>query len=212
MGDRTADTCAAFLKDLATRLTRRVQFTTDGYRAYLEPMDREFGRKRAAFGMLAKVYGLGKTEAEKEALGQDFVLADSPETVKQAVWGNPDEAHISTSIIERHNLSMRMQMRRMTRKTNSFSRKYENHVASVALYFFHYNFIKPHAALNDATPAMACGVSPGYWTVPDLVTLVEAAEPPPGPRGPYRKARRRKRPRRQAPRSRTTPAAENGGP
>ena len=105
---------------------------------------------------------------------------------KERIEGNPDPAHISTSYAERQNLTMRMQMRRFTRLTNAFSKKFENHMHTVALYTVWYNFVKLHKA-HRMTPAMAAGVSDRLWSMEDIAALVEAAAPKPGPRGPYKK-------------------------
>lgn len=106
--------------------------------------------------------------------------------IKEPVFGKPDMAEVSTSHVERQNLTMRMQMRRFTRLTNAFSKKAENHLYAVALHFMHYNFVRTHKTLR-MPPAMAAGLTTRPWEIEDLVALVEAAEPKPGPRGPYRK-------------------------
>jgi len=102
------------------------------------------------------------------------------------VTGQPDRAHVSTSHVERNNLTMRMQMRRFTRLTNAFSKKFENHAHMVALYTVWYNFVKTHKA-HKLSPAMAAGVSDKLWSMEDLANMIEAAQPKPGPRGPYKK-------------------------
>ena len=104
---------------------------------------------------------------------------------KTRVEGNPDPAHVSTSYAERQNLTMRMSIRRFTRLTNAFSKKIENHALSVALHYMHYNFCRIHKTLR-VTPAMAAGVTDKLWAIADIVALVEAAEPAPVKRGPYK--------------------------
>ncbi len=105
---------------------------------------------------------------------------------KRSVEGDPDPKHISTSYTERHNLTMRMSMRRFTRLTNAFSKKIENHAYAVALHMMYYNFVRIHSTLR-MTPAMAAGVSGRLWEIGDIVKLVEDGEPKPGKRGPYNK-------------------------
>ena len=103
------------------------------------------------------------------------------------VSGKPDDAHISTSYVERQNLTMRMSMRRFTRLTNAFSKKIENHVHSVSLHCMYYNFCRQHKSLEGITPAMAAGVTDHLWEIEDIVWLVNEARPKPGPRGKYQK-------------------------
>lgn len=168
LGDRSLRTATAFVSDLASRMKGRVQVTTDGHRAYLEAMEGAFGAD-CDFAILQKIYGT-TTQPETRYSPPQCI------GVQQAViTGNPDPAHISTSFVERQNWTVRTNMRRYTRLSNGFSRKFENHAAAVALNYFAYNFIKIHRTLK-VTPAMAAGVTTCLWEVEDLVTLWEAYE------------------------------------
>jgi IS1 family transposase len=179
VGDRSSQTAIAFTDDLASRLANRVQITTDGHKAYLEAIERSFGAN-VDYAMLVKIYGT-PTEGEKR-----YSPAECIGAVKQRVEGSPDPKHISTSFAERQNLTLRMQQRRFTRLTNAFSKKLENHALSVALHYMHYNFCRIHKTLR-ITPAMAAGVTDHVWNVADIVAIIEAAEPAPAKRGPYKK-------------------------
>lgn len=168
LGDRSAKVAVPFIADLAGRLSHRAQLTTDGHRAYLEAVEGAFG-SAIDYAVLNKVYGFPK---------QPEVRYSPPECVgvnMKVITGDPDPAHISTSFIERQNWSVRTNMRRYTRLSNGFSRKFENHAAAVALNYFAYNFIKIHRTLK-MTPAMAAGVTTKLWEVSDLVALWEAYE------------------------------------
>ena len=133
------------------------------------------------YAMLVKLYG-----AAPETMKGRYSPADCIGARKMPVEGNPDPKHISTSYAERANLTMRMHMRRFTRLTNGFSKKVENHAHSVALFMTYYNFVRIHKTLR-VTPAMAAGVTDRLWEVSDIVSLLEAIEPKPGKRGPYKK-------------------------
>jgi hypothetical protein len=132
---------------------------------------------------LIKLYGAPPAEAQA---ARRYSPLDCVGARKDKVTGNPDPRHISTSYSERHNLTIRMGMRRFTRLTNAFSKKVENHAHSVALFMTYYNFVRIHSTLR-VTPAMAAGVSHRLWEVSDIVALLEASEPKPGKRGPYKK-------------------------
>lgn len=181
VGKRNARYAKAFVGDLAERLANRVRLTTDGHKAYLTAVEHAFGAD-VDYAMLVKLYG--------ESVGQSAERKYSPGeccgAIKGTVCGNPDEAHISTSHVERQNLSMRMGMRRFTRLTNGFSKKIENHEYALAIYFMHYNFVRIHSSLR-VSPAMAAGVSDKLWSLEDVVALIEAREPPAKKRGPYKK-------------------------
>jgi IS1 family transposase len=179
VGDRSSYTAFAFVDDLAARLANRVQITTDGHRAYLEAIEGAFGGD-VDYAMLVKVYG-PSSEGEKR-----YSPAECIGAYKQRIEGNPDAKHVSTSYAERQNLTMRMSMRRFTRLTNAFSKKLENHALSVALHYMHYNFCRIHKTLRVA-PAMAAGVTDKLWSVADIVAMIEADEPAPGKRAPYKK-------------------------
>ena len=182
VGDRDAETARDFMFDLADRLANRVQLTTDGFGAYLEAVGDAFAAD-VDYARLIKLFGepTGAKGHERK-----YSPAQCSGIIKEPVFGKPDMAEVSTSHVERQNLTMRMQMRRFTRLTNAFSKKAENHLYAVALHFMHYNFVRTHKTLR-MPPAMAAGLTTRPWEIEDLVALVEAAEPKPGPRGPYRK-------------------------
>jgi IS1 family transposase len=181
MGGRDAGYALALMDDLRPRLTNRVQLTTDGHKAYLEAVEEAFGAD-IDYGMLVKLYGA-------ETGGQGHERKYSPlECIgarKQTITGDPDPKHVSTSYTERHNLTMRMSMRRFTRLTNVFSKKVDNHCHALALYFVFYNFVRIHKTLR-VTPAMAAGVSDRLWSMEDIVALMDDAECEPKKRGPYK--------------------------
>ena len=161
VGKRTLPNAVAFMNDLSERLDNRVQLSSDALRAYVDAVERAFGAD-VDYGKLVKFY-------EAEPIGSGRY---SPPRVKYAkrtvIAGNPDQAHISPSLVERQNLTMRMSMRRFTRLTNAFSKKVENLQAAVSLHFAHYNFVRIHKTLR-MTPAMAAGVSERLWTLEELV-------------------------------------------
>jgi IS1 family transposase len=181
VGDRSSLTAIAFADDLAAgRLANRVQITSDGHRAYLEAIEGAFGGD-VDYAQLVKLYG-----ATPESMKGRYSPAECIGARKERIEGNPDMKHVSTSYVERQNLTMRMSIRRFTRLTNAFSKKLEKHSLSVALHYMHYNFCRIHKSLR-VTPAMAAGVTDGVWDMNDLADLVEAVAPKPGPRGPYKK-------------------------
>jgi IS1 family transposase len=179
VGDRSSQTAIAFTDDLASRFANRVQIATDGHKAYLEAIEGSFGAD-VDYAMLVKIYG-PSIEGEKRYSPAECIGAE-----KRRVEGNPDRKHISTSFVERQNLTLRMQSRRFTRLTNAFSKKLENHTLSVALHYMYYNFCRIHKTLRIA-PAMAAGVTDHVWSVSDIASIIEAAEPAPTKRGPYKK-------------------------
>jgi IS1 family transposase len=168
IGSRDADAAWVFMRDLASRLTNRVQLTTDGHRAYLDAVDGAFGTS-IDYAMLVKQYG---TAPEAEKRYSPPVCLGTERTV---IHGKPDPAHISTSYVERQNLTMRMSMRRFTRLTNAFSKKFENHCHMVALYAAWYNFVRIHKTLK-VTPAMEAGVTDRLWSLEDVVGIVDEWE------------------------------------
>ncbi|MFG1277164.1 IS1 family transposase [Xanthobacter autotrophicus] len=180
VGGRDSEHAMAFMDDLRSRLANRVQLTTDGHRAYLEAVEGAFGGD-IDYAMLVKLYG-----AAPESFKGRYSPAECVGARKDRIEGNPDKAHVSTSYVERQNLTMRMQMRRFTRLTNGFSKKFENHMHMVAIYTVWYNFVKMHKTLR-MTPAMASGVSGRLWSVEDVAALIENAAPKAGKRGPYKK-------------------------
>ena len=180
VGGRDGECAEWFIEDLATRLANRVQLTSDGHKAYLDAVEGAFGGD-IDYAMLVKIYG-----ASSESAKGRYSPADCTGAIKTPIEGKPDDKHISTSFIERQNLTMRMHNRRFTRLTNAFSKKVENHAYSVALHMMYYNFVKLHSKLR-VTPAMAAGVSDRLWEVSDIVALWEGVEPKATKRGTYRK-------------------------
>jgi IS1 family transposase len=166
VGERTIDDARAFLTDLERRLANRVQLTTDGWRAYLTAVDRSF-KGGVDYAILHKLYGPDTASDERRywpavCLGTDV----------QVIQGSPDPDKLSTSYVERQNLTMRIGMRRFTRMTNGFSKKLENLVWAVSLHFMHYNFARVHATLKT-TPAVAAGVDDHVWSLREIAELLE---------------------------------------
>jgi len=168
VGTRDGGAAYHFIHDLAGRLAHRVQLTTDGHKPYLQAIEDAFGSE-IDYAQLIKIYG----EAEKTEAR--YSPAQCMGTRKAVVSGNPEKAHISTSFIERQNLTMRMQMRRFTRLTNGFSKKVENHEAAVALHYMHYNFCRIHQSLR-VTPAMEAGVANHVWTIAEVIGLLDSEQ------------------------------------
>ena len=168
VGSRDAGVAYELMHDLSRRLVGRVQLTTDGHRAYLSAVEDVFGIG-IDYAMLVKQYGEAP-EGERRYSPAVCLGAE-----RKAIIGDPDPDHISTSYVERQNLSMRMGLRRFTRLTNAFSKKVENHIHALAIYFFHYNFIRIHQTLR-VTPAMAAGVSSRLMDMTDLADIVERWE------------------------------------
>jgi len=168
IGKRDPASARDFIEDLASRLANRIQLTSDGLKIYIKAVDKAFGED-IDYAQLVKVYGIDP-EGEKR-----YSPAICTSCESHPITGNPDPKHINTSYIERHNLSVRMTTRRFTRLTNAFSKKLENHIASVALTYFAYNFIKIHRTLRTS-PAMAAGITPRLWEVSDLVAEWEKSE------------------------------------
>ncbi len=182
VGGRDSEYAMAFMDDLRGRLANRVQLTTDGHKAYLEAVEGAFGGD-VDYAQLIKIYGgpTGNKGHEKK-----YSPAECTGIRKTAVEGEPDKELVSTSHIERQNLTMRMHMRRFTRLTNGFSKKVENHAYAVALHFMYYNFVRVHQTLK-VTPAMEAGLTDRLWDIKDIVALIDADEPAPKKRGPYKK-------------------------
>jgi IS1 family transposase len=168
LGDRNGGTAYEFVRDLAARLSNRIQLTSDGHRVYLDAVESAFGSE-IDYAMLVKLYG---NDREAEAR---YSPAECIGCKEIRIIGRPDPKHISTSYVERQNWSVRTAMRRYTRLSNGFSRKIQNHAAAVALNYFAYNFIKIHRTLR-VTPAMAAGVTDRLWDAGDLVGLLEEEE------------------------------------
>ena len=174
VGSRKTKVARKLMEDLEPRLLYRVQMTTDGHAPYLDAVEQAFGGD-IDYARIVKNYGCGDSE--------DFIS-------KYRVEGNPDPAHVSTSFVERHNLTMRMSMRRFIRSANGQSKTRRNHRRMVSLYLMYYNFCRIHQTIG-VTPAMEAKVTDTLWEVSDIVGLIDAAETAPGPRGPYNTARKR---------------------
>jgi IS1 family transposase len=168
VGGRDADSANTFMHDVDSRLARRVQLTTDGLHSYLEAVTDSFG-SQIDFAQLVKMYGKEGSTANSE---KKYSPAECIGCKKTLVSGNPDPKHISTSFVERQNLTMRMHMRRFTRLTNAFSKKIENHCYAIALHFVYYNFVKLHKTLR-ITPAMAAGLTKRFMSIEDIVRLAD---------------------------------------
>ena len=169
VGSRDGNAASAFISDLASRLSNRVQLTSDGHSAYLSAVESAFGAD-VDYAQLVKVYGAAPESAKGRYSPPGFVAAH-----KTPVTGSPDPKHVSTSFAERSNLTMRMHMRRFTRLTNAFSKKVEYHAYAVALHMMFYNFVRMHKTLR-CSPAMAAGVTTKLWDMSDVVALIEEAE------------------------------------
>lgn len=170
VGGRDSGWAYEFMQDCAERIKGRVQITTDGHKAYLEAVEGAFGMD-VDYAQLQKIYG-APTDADQRRYSPAKCIG----TDMKVVSGNPDPKHVSTSYVERQNLSMRMGMRRFTRLTNGFSKKLENHSHQVALYFFHYNFCRIHKTLR-VTPAMEAGLTDHVWTLEELCSLIPVENP-----------------------------------
>jgi len=164
IGNRDLETATAFLEDLAGRLSNRIQLTTDGHKMYIDAVERSFG-KDVDFSQLTKIYGQA-VEGQKRYSPPVCIG-----TIKQKINGNPETNKISTSYVERQNLTMRMNMRRFTRLTNAFSKKVENLYYAVALHFMYYNFCRIHQTLR-MTPAMKAKVTDRLWEIEDILALL----------------------------------------
>lgn len=165
VGNRDLQTARIFIDDLKARLAHRVQLTTDGLRAYLEAVEGAFGAD-IDYAQLVKIYGTSQEQTR-------YSPAECIGCERKAVTGRPDPKHVSTSFVERQNLTMRMSMRRFTRLTNAFSKKVQNHAYHVALHYMHYNFCRIHKTLR-VTPAMEAGLTGHVWTVEEMLETVES--------------------------------------
>jgi IS1 family transposase len=164
VGPRDNTTARIFVNDLANRLANRIQLTSDGLNAYLGAVEKAF-RGQVDYAQLVKIYS-GDTEGQKR-----YSPAECIGCKPHVIDGDPDPAHVSTSYIERQNPTMRMSMRRFTRLTNAFTKKIENHVATLAIFYMHYNFVRIHQTLR-VTPAMAAGMTYRLWGIQDLIALL----------------------------------------
>ena len=174
VGQRGPHNCYEFMKDVASRLANKVQLTTDGLTWYVDAVDHSFGID-IDYAMIQKHYA-GGIAGERTAAAR-YSPAKFTSATKEVIRGNPNPKHISTSFVERANLTMRMHMRRFTRLTNGFSKKTENHAHMVALYSVFYNWTKIHTTLR-VTPAMAAGLADKVFDMSDIVALIEQAEAP----------------------------------
>jgi IS1 family transposase len=179
VGGRDGGWALDFMRDCASRIKGRVQITTDGHRAYLEAVEDAFGAD-VDYAQLQKIYG---APAENDTR---YSPATCIGCEMKTVSGNPDPNHVSTSYVERHNLTMRMGMRRFTRLTNGFSKKIDNHIAMVAIHAVYYNFARIHKTLR-ITPSMAAGLSDHVWTLEEIVMMADRYALAAKPRGPYKK-------------------------
>lgn len=172
--DRSAENALAFMQDVEGRLANRVQLTTDGHKMYLTAVESAFGYHDVDYAMLVKAYGSTTEEGTHR-----YSPGHCTGATKERVLGKPVEALVSTSYVERANLTMRMSMRRFTRLTNGFSKKAENHAHAVGLYFFFYNFCRPHQTLTKnnkgvkQTPAMAAKVTDRVLTIEDMLRMMD---------------------------------------
>jgi len=167
VGRRDAESAYAIMSDVASRLANRVQLTTDGLKAYLVAVDTAF-QSEVDYATIHKIYGTDPKSEKRYAPPVCLSCKTVP------VIGDPDPAHMSTSYVERANLTMRMGIRRFTRLTNAFSKKLENHVAMLSLYFMFYNFSRVHQTLR-VTPAMEAGLSDHVWSVEEIVALMDGS-------------------------------------
>jgi len=167
VGRRDSHFAKLFIDDLASRLKNRVQVTTDGHKVYLDAIENAFGSE-VDYAMLIKVYGEAKTTEDQ----RKYSPAECSGAEKKAITGSPDKKYISTSYVERQNLTMRMSMRRFTRLTNGFSKKVDNLYFAVALHFMYYNFCRIHKTLR-VTPAMEAKITDHVWNIEDIINLIE---------------------------------------
>jgi IS1 family transposase len=170
LGQRDPIAARDFMEDLAARLANRVQLTSDGLKAYLTAVKAAFGND-IDFAQLVKIYGTIDTEGQRRYSPATCIGCET-----HTVTGNPDPEHVSTSYVERANLTMRMSMRRFTRLTNAFSKKVENHAAMLGIYFMWYNFGRKHQTLGT-TPAVKAGIADHIWSVDEVIGLLAAVEP-----------------------------------
>lgn len=165
VGARDGMHASHFIADVAGRLAHRVQLTTDGHKPYLEAVEGGFGGA-IDYAMLIKLYGSQPGDEIR------YSPAECIGTKRQVISGEPDPKHVSTSYVERQNLTMRMRMRRFTRLTNAFSKKLANLEYAVALHYMHYNFVRRHMSLR-ISPAMAAGVTKKLWSIEDVIALID---------------------------------------
>ncbi len=171
VGRRDGEYAYMFMQDVASRLANRVQLTTDAHHAYFTAVRESFGPNGVDYAMLVKKYGMGSGNGPEVRYSPGVCIGAE----KKPKFGSPNADHISTSIVERQNLTMRMSMRRFTRLTNGFSKSVEHHIASIALHFMHYNFVRVHGSLR-MSPAMKAGLTNHLWNLGDLVDLLDTRD------------------------------------
>jgi IS1 family transposase len=181
VGDRDAQDACEFMYDLAGRLKNRVQLTTDGHRAYLVAVQNPFDNE-IDFAQLVKMYGGSEGTHDQE---KKYSPAECTGTKKKRITGDPNPKFVSTSYVERQNLTMRMHMRSFTRLTNAFSKKIENHCHALSLYFVYYNFVKIHSSLS-VTPAMQAGLTKRLMSIENIANLATIEAPK--KRGSYKRS------------------------
>jgi len=167
VGRRGSEFAKIFIDDLASRLSNKIQLTTDGHKVYLDAIENAFGSE-VDYAMLIKIYGKPPVKEDQVK----YSPAECSGIKKNSITGNPDKKHVSTSYVERQNLTMRMSMRRFTRLTNGFSKKIDNLYFAVALHFMYYNFCRIHKTLR-VTPAMEAGISDHVWDIEDIIKLTD---------------------------------------
>ena len=180
VGERDAYSAHQFVEDVSSRLTNRVQLTIDGHKAYLDAVEDNFGHS-VDYAQLVKIYG----EAPKPE-HMRYSPAHCEGTVTNVISSDPDSRYISTSHVERHNSTMRMNMRRFTRLSNAFSKKIENHIHMLSLYFVHYNFCRINKSIR-VTPVMEAELTDTLYDIDFIIDLIDAREPKSNKRGPYKK-------------------------
>ena len=164
VGNRDLEDASPFIEDLASRLANRVQVTSDGHKMYLDAVEGAFGSD-VDFAQLQKIYGVEREDTK-------YSPAKCLGATKVRIKGKPDMKQVSTSYVERQNLNMRMGMRRFTRLTNAFSKKVENHIHALSLYFMFYNFVRIHTTLR-VTPAMEAGIADHVWSIEEILSLLK---------------------------------------
>jgi IS1 family transposase len=181
VGNRDGEHALAFIGDLASRIVDRPQITTDGLASYVSAIDEIFGVD-VDFAQLIKTY----SEAPDKGPERKYSPGVCTGAYSKAITGKPDSKHVSTSLVESHNQKIRQHMRRFTRLTAGHSKKFANHCHALALYFAFYNFVKVHSAIR-MSPAMAAGIESKLWSMADIVAYMDARQPAPAKRGPYKK-------------------------
>lgn len=175
VGPRSIENAIEFMKDIRERVTQRIQLTTDGHPMYEVAVRSAFKWNEVHWAMLVKQFGTVDADKLDSAHRYSPLVCTGAQKIRKI--GNPDPALVSTSYIERSNLTLRMQQRRFTRLTNAFSKKAENHAHAVSLFFMYYNYCRPHQSLGSkTTPAMAAGLADHVWTVEDIARLVDPTE------------------------------------